>query len=49
MYAAETHNLFSMQKFPYSAVTIIASFTFYTAHIIYVSNGCYIIKDNSDM
>ena len=33
---------------PYSASNIIVSFTFYTTHIINVSNGCYIIKDNSD-
>ena len=36
-------------KIPYSGGNIVANFTFYTAHIINVSNSCYIIKDNSDM
>ena len=36
-------------KIPYSAGNIIASFTFYTAHIINVNNGRYIITHKSDM
>ena len=60
MCAVETYNLFSMQKFhilqfifnakiPYFARSVIASVTFYTAHIINVSNGCDIITHNSGM
>ena len=36
-------------KIPYSADNIIASSTFYTAHIINVNNGSYIIMHKSDM
>ena len=36
-------------KIPYSAGNIIASFTFYAALIINVSNGCYIITRKSNM
>ena len=43
MCAAEIHMLFSSEG------NIISSFTFYTTHIINVSNGCYIITHNSDM